>query len=126
MPLPDRKTDGDQTFRQKPSDRRAGEAQCLGEVPWINRATAMWPDAGYVVQTGTEVNRCDRRPLEVGAARGENVGRAARLHHHAAARPHNCWLAIRAPSTSAWSFAQATVGWIVCIPANVPKPQSAP
>ena len=35
---------GDQTFRQKPSARRAGEAQCLGETPCGGRATAIRPD----------------------------------------------------------------------------------
>jgi hypothetical protein len=34
----------DQTYRQKPSVRRADEAQCLGDMPWSNRATAMRPD----------------------------------------------------------------------------------
>lgn len=28
----------------KPSARRAGEVQCLGEMPWISRATAIKPD----------------------------------------------------------------------------------
>jgi hypothetical protein len=36
---------GKETFRQQPSARRAGKAQYLGEVPWVSRATALWPDA---------------------------------------------------------------------------------
>ena len=52
----------------------------------------------------------------------------AQLQHHAALalEPHNCALASRAPLTSASSFAQATVGWIIMLPAKVPNPQSAP
>ena len=52
MPLPNEKTCGDWTFRQKPSTRRAGEAQYLGGMPWVSRATAMQPDRRHVVQPG--------------------------------------------------------------------------
>jgi hypothetical protein len=35
----------------KTSTRPAGEVQCLGEMPWVSRATALWPDAHQVRQT---------------------------------------------------------------------------
>jgi hypothetical protein len=39
---------GDYDIRQKPSARRAGKEQCLGEMPWISRATAIKPDNRYL------------------------------------------------------------------------------
>jgi len=44
------------TFRQKPSARQAGEVQCLGEMPWISRATAIEPDAVNVMKVVAYVN----------------------------------------------------------------------
>jgi hypothetical protein len=44
-------------FAQKPSARRAVEVQCLGEMPWVSRATAIKPDAGYMVEERRRVNR---------------------------------------------------------------------
>src|SRR5512142_1010766 len=40
----ERWTDGEIAYRQQPSVRRADEAQCLGDMPWSSRATAMRPD----------------------------------------------------------------------------------
>src|SRR5262245_40829361 len=40
--------------------------------------------------------------------------------------PHNCLLAIAAPSLSALNFAHTIDGWISFEPANVAKPQSEP
>ena len=56
MPLPDERLCGDWTYRQKSSARRAGELQCLGDMPWVSRATAMWPDNRYVASEGGSVN----------------------------------------------------------------------
>jgi len=61
MPLPNEKTCGDWTFRQKPSTRRAGEAQYLGEMPWVSRATAMRPDQRYVARDRTKVKYANKR-----------------------------------------------------------------
>jgi hypothetical protein len=36
----------------------SGLKQCLGEMPWINRATAMWPDIRYVVNARTKIKEC--------------------------------------------------------------------
>ena len=52
------------------------------------------------------------------AGRGDRV--AAPPH------PHNCLLAIAAPSLSDLNFAHTIVGWISFEPANVAKPQSEP
>src|SRR5262245_19833273 len=73
--------------------------------------------------------------LDGRAARGQGApadvlasqrgGRTARLGHDEL-RPQSCFVAIRAPSTSASNFAHTTLGWISVEPANVAKPQSAP
>jgi hypothetical protein len=34
-----------------PSSRRAGEAQCLGEMPWKHRATAIEPGGNEIAQS---------------------------------------------------------------------------
>jgi hypothetical protein len=34
---------GDYDIRQKPSARLAGKEQCLGDMPWIDRVTAIKP-----------------------------------------------------------------------------------
>src|SRR5215470_1439618 len=56
MPRPDERLCGDLTYRQKSSARRAGELQCLGDMPWVSRATAMWPDTRYVASDESYVN----------------------------------------------------------------------
>src|SRR5262249_50158793 len=56
MPLPDERLCGDWTYRQKSSARRAGELQCLGDMPWVSRATSMWPDSRYLVSEESYVN----------------------------------------------------------------------
>src|SRR5580700_8141093 len=48
-----RKPYGDQTFRHKSSARRGAQVQCLGEMPWVSRATAMWPDGRHMATAGT-------------------------------------------------------------------------
>ncbi len=40
----------------KSSARCAGELQCLGDMPWVSRATATWPDNRYVASDGGSVN----------------------------------------------------------------------
>src|SRR5436190_865568 len=42
-------------IRQKPSAQRAGSSAVLGRLPWISRATAMWPDARYMANAGARV-----------------------------------------------------------------------
>lgn len=41
----------------KPFGPRVGEVQCLGDVPWRCRATAVKPDAAYIAQIARRVNR---------------------------------------------------------------------
>jgi hypothetical protein len=43
-------------FRQTPPTRRAVEVQYLGEMPWVGRATAIKPDARYMIDVSSEVN----------------------------------------------------------------------
>jgi len=33
--------------------------QCLGDMPWVSRATAMWPDTRYVASDDGNVNTGD-------------------------------------------------------------------
>src|SRR5579864_1371059 len=56
-----RTTDGSGAYRQQPSARRADEAQCLGDVPWIGRATAMRPDAYYLGDALQKVQTIGRK-----------------------------------------------------------------
>jgi hypothetical protein len=37
--------------------------QCLGDMPWVSRATAMWPDARYVASDDGNVNTGDNFPI---------------------------------------------------------------
>jgi len=74
---------GDQTFRQKPSARCAGKVQCLGEMPWMSRATAMRPDAQYLVPNARKVKFCIRM-RKVSLRRRVSVGLS---DHHARRRP---------------------------------------
>ena len=41
--------------------------QCLGDTPWISRATAMWPDSPYVARDDGNVNTGDIFPIARGA-----------------------------------------------------------
>jgi hypothetical protein len=50
MPLPVLEDFGEIKTSPKASARRAGNEQCLGDMPWISRATAIKPDAAYVLQ----------------------------------------------------------------------------
>jgi hypothetical protein len=36
---------------------RADKEQCLGDMPWISRATAIKPDVSFLRQTKPKVNR---------------------------------------------------------------------
>ena len=49
------------------SARRASELQCLGDMPWVFRATAMWPDNRYVASDGGKLNTADNFPIARGA-----------------------------------------------------------
>jgi hypothetical protein len=33
---------------KSPQSREREQVQCLGDMPWLSRATAVWPDAFYV------------------------------------------------------------------------------
>jgi hypothetical protein len=58
---------------------------------------------------------------------GYEAAVAAALHSKSNRRqPHNCLLAMAAPSLSALNFAHTMLGWISFEPANVAKPQSEP
>lgn len=75
----------------------------------------------------TEIVRKMCKKYGLDPRRRRLILRTVPLHYAALApEPHNCALASRAPLTKASSLAQATVGWIVIMPANVPNPQSAP
>src|SRR5262249_31715339 len=50
------------------SARRAGELQCLGDMPWVSRATAMWPDSCYLASTAGHVNTSDKFAIAAGRA----------------------------------------------------------
>ena len=71
---------GDQTFRQKPSARCGGKVQCLGEMPWVRRATAMRPDAQYLVPSAEKVKFCIRM-RKVNLRRRVSVGLSYRHAH---------------------------------------------
>src|SRR6516165_4622724 len=47
-------------FAKNPT-RPAGEVQCLGDMPWVSRATALRPDAHQVRQTRSWVNSPSER-----------------------------------------------------------------
>ena len=68
MPLPDERLCGDYAYRQKSSARRAGELQSLGDMPWVSRATAMWPDTRYVAGDEDHVNTNDKFTIAAGCA----------------------------------------------------------
>ena len=56
MPLPVGRLVG-LDHRQSPLPGGAGEEQCLGEMPWMDRATAIKPGTGDLVLRGSEVKR---------------------------------------------------------------------
>jgi hypothetical protein len=56
MPLPISVYWETQDIRQKPSARRAGKEQCLGDMPKIYRVTAIKPDDGYLIERRPRVN----------------------------------------------------------------------
>jgi hypothetical protein len=55
MPRPDEGILEIGHFAKSPPPERGPEAQCLGEMPWIGRATAIRPDESYVEETGKNV-----------------------------------------------------------------------
>ena len=42
-------------FAKSPRPEERAEAQCLGEMPWVSRATAMMPDHRYMARARTKV-----------------------------------------------------------------------
>src|SRR5262249_57200243 len=51
MPRPEEGIWEIEHFAKRPSPGERVEAQCLGEMPWISRATAIRPDGSYVERT---------------------------------------------------------------------------
>jgi hypothetical protein len=37
--------------------------QCLGEMPWVSRATAKWPDKAYVASARTKVKKASKHSI---------------------------------------------------------------
>jgi hypothetical protein len=55
MPRPDERILVIRHFAKIPPPERGLEVQCLGEMPWVGRATAIRPDESYVASAGGEV-----------------------------------------------------------------------
>jgi hypothetical protein len=56
------------------SARRASELQCLGDMPRVFRATAMWPDNRYVASDGGKLNTADNFQIASGQGRRDSLG----------------------------------------------------
>ena len=53
-----RKACGDYAYRQTPQPDARASLQFLGDMPWVSRATAIWPDIRYVARDSDDVNTC--------------------------------------------------------------------
>jgi hypothetical protein len=55
MPRPEERFWETEHFAKSPPPERGLEAQCLGEMPWVGRATAIRPDGCYVERVAGNV-----------------------------------------------------------------------
>jgi hypothetical protein len=72
--------------QQSPPGRRAG-AQCLGDMPWLSRATAIGPDACHVVSARTK-SRWAAREIDRSIPSGR-ASRFSRPRRTVGERPHH-------------------------------------
>jgi len=63
------------------SARQASKLQCLDDIPWICRATAMWPDNCYLASDGGTLNTADNFPIAA-AVQESQIGTRQTYRRH--------------------------------------------
>ena len=104
-----RRMDRRRANRQAKGDHQGSKTIMPGLAPGMIFVCAGWLSPAHSRERGNPASSL-------------NAGTSGTVAHH----PHNCLLAMAAPSLSDLNFAHTMLGWISFEPANVAKPQSVP